>query len=189
MDTAAFSVFFAVLSLACWGATATVVVLAVIRWMRPASRLAFALDALADSGLWLAWLVAAVATGGSLYYSQVAHYQPCELCWLQRICMYPLAIVLLVGAIRRDRRVWPYVVPQVSIGALIAGYQTQLQAFPHQRSFCSALNPCTARYVWEFGFISLPFMALAGFCFVLVVVLVTAETPRRNHLLAQIGAS
>ena len=56
---------------------------------------------------WAAWVVAAVATGGSMYFSEIAHYIPCQLCWYQRICMYPLAIVLLgaglVGA-RLHRR-------------------------------------------------------------------------------------
>jgi hypothetical protein len=58
------------------------------------------------------------------------------------------------------------------VGATIALYHTQLQAFPSQRSFCSTINPCTTRYVWEFGFVSLPFEALACFCFVTAMVLV-----------------
>ena len=50
---------------------------------------------------------------GSLYYSMVAEFVPCELCWAQRICLYPLAIILLVAALRRDRKVWTYVVPSL----------------------------------------------------------------------------
>ncbi|NDE79574.1 MAG: disulfide bond formation protein B, partial [Actinobacteria bacterium] len=58
-----------------------------------------------EVSLWLAWLVAAVATAGSLYFSEIADYVPCRLCWFQRVCMYPLAGILLVAAIRRDRNV------------------------------------------------------------------------------------
>ena len=42
-----------------------------------------------------AFVVAAIATGGSLFFSQVAGFVPCELCWFQRICMYPLSILTL----------------------------------------------------------------------------------------------
>lgn len=55
--------------------------------------------------LWLAWLVASGATAGSLYFSEIADFVPCRLCWFQRICMFPLAGILLVAAIRQDRNV------------------------------------------------------------------------------------
>src|SRR2546423_1452956 len=48
--------------------------------------------------LWAAFLVAAIATGGSLFFSEVAPFPPCELCWFQRICMYPLSILTLFAA-------------------------------------------------------------------------------------------
>ena len=87
--------------------------------------------------------------------------------------MYPLSIVLLVAARRRDRGVAWYVVPVATIGALFAAYQTQLQAFPSQHSsFCTLTEPCTVRYVWEFGFVSLPFMALTAFAFIITMTLV-----------------
>ena len=83
-----------------------------------------------------------------------------------------LTVVLLVAVVRRDRQVWRTVVPLAAIGAVIAAYHTQLQAFPAQRTFCSTTTPCTTRYVWEFGFVSLPFMALTAFCFILAMVLI-----------------
>jgi len=178
MSTAVFSKFFALLSLACWAATAGVVALAVSA--RARSRLGEHARAIyADVrrlGLWLAWLVATVTTAGSLYFSEVAHYTPCKLCWYQRIAIYPLSIVLFVAAKRRDRAVAWYVVPVATVGALFAAYQSQLQAFPNQHSsFCTTLEPCTARYVWEFGFVSLPLMALSAFAFILTMVIVVAR--------------
>ena len=85
---------------------------------------------------------------------------------------------MLVAALRRDRKVWTYVVPVPVIGAGIAIYHVQLQAFPKQQTFCSTLMPCTTRYVWEFGFVSLPFMSLAASCFIITMVLV-ARPPTR----------
>src|SRR4051794_30275557 len=65
---------------------------------------------LLDRGRWLAFAVAAVATAGSLFYSEVAHFAPCEMCWLQRVAMYPLVVVLLVAALTKDARAWRYAV-------------------------------------------------------------------------------
>ena len=71
-------------------------VLCARRRPRPARRCpALALGLRAVGG----FIVAAIATGGSLYYSQVMHFLPCELCWYQRICMYPLSITLLLIAL------------------------------------------------------------------------------------------
>jgi disulfide bond formation protein DsbB len=168
--------FVAILSLLCWAGTAAAVVMLALR--RRSARAAQLLDALAGSALWLGFVVAAVCTAGSLYFSEVAHFEPCELCWYQRICMYPLAATLLIAAIRRDRGIWRYVVVPAAVGLAIAAYHTQLQAFPDQSSFCPTAVPCTIRYVWEFGFVSLPFMALAGFAFVLVMARIAALEPR-----------
>src|SRR5262249_40694923 len=73
--------------------------------------------AVGPSAQLLAWIVAAVTTLGSLYYSEIANFVPCRLCWYQRICMYPLAVILLVGLLLRDRRVRWYALPFVVIGA------------------------------------------------------------------------
>ena len=175
MSTSTLSTFFAVLSLICAAGVVMTIALAVAA--RPVhSPARVILDGLGDVALWLAWLVAAVTTAGSLYYSLVAHFTPCDLCWYQRICAYPLTVILLVAAVRRDARVWTYALPLTSIGGLIAAYHTQLQTFPTQRTFCSTLTPCTTRYVWEFGFVSLPFMALCAFCFVTAMLLVASRT-------------
>src|SRR5207247_107742 len=70
--------------------------------------------------LWLAFLVAAVATGGSLFFSEIAHFVPCELCWFQRICMYPLSITTLLMAIANDQRATRYLLPLPVVGAGVA---------------------------------------------------------------------
>ncbi len=176
MSTPTLSHIFASLSLLTWAGTLTVIVLAVIRHLRPDSAAAGLFDDLGPMALWAGWVVAAVTMSGSLYYSQVANFQPCELCWAQRICIYPFAVILLVAALRRDRKIWTYAVPVLVIGAGIAAYHVQLQAYPAQTSFCTTLVPCTTRYVWEFGFVSLPFMSLAASTFIITMVLVARAT-------------
>ncbi len=170
------SIFFALLSLLCVATTVGVAVLALVRRARPDSAVAYFVDDLGRMALWLAWLVATVTTLGSLYMSEIADFVPCELCWFQRICMYPLVLVLGVATWRRDRHVWVYVLPQAVVGAGIAVYHTQLQAYPEQATFCTTETPCTTRYVWEFGFVSLPFMALSAFAFIITMVLLARAT-------------
>ena len=176
MSTDTASVFFALLSLLCVAGVIGVVVLSLLRRSAPDSAAAGLFDDIGRSALWLAALVAVVTMGGSLYYSQVAGFVPCELCWFQRIAMYPLALLLTIAAVRRDDRIWIYAVPQAAIGAAIAVYHTQLQAFPDQGGFCSTTTPCTTRYVWEFKFVSLPFMALSAFAFIITMLLVARAT-------------
>ena len=176
MTTEQVSKFVAVLSLGCWVGLLGIVVLLLTRRLRPAA-VESLIVGLREVALWLAALVAIGCTMGSLYYSEIAGFVPCDLCWYQRICMYPLTATLLVGAIRRDRGVWRFIVAPAGVGVIIAAYHTQLQAFPAQKSFCPTTVPCTIRYVWEFGFVSLPFMALTGFCFILAMMRLSVAEP------------
>src|SRR5262249_26250344 len=102
---------------------------------------------------------------GSLYYSEVANFAPCALCWYERIAMYPIAVILAIAAARRDTSVRLYVAVLCACGLAFAIYHSWIQAYPPKggSAFCSAQSPCPPRYVWELGFISLPLMAVAAF--------------------------
>lgn len=76
-----------------------------------------------DNRLYVAWVVALIATIGSLYFSEIRGFRPCVLCWYQRIMMYPLAVVLGVAALRGDLGVRAYALPLAAIGFLTALYQ------------------------------------------------------------------
>ena len=111
----------------------------------------------------LALAIAAVATAGSLYYSEVVGYVPCEMCWYQRICMYSLVPVLAVALVRRDRWGGWYGLPLALAGLGLSVYHYQLQVFPDRGSTCDASAPCTYQWVDSLGFVSIPFMAGCGF--------------------------
>jgi disulfide bond formation protein DsbB len=123
------------------------------------------LAAVGPSARLLAWIVAMVATLGSLYYSEIANFVPCRLCWYQRICMYPLAVILLVGLLLRDRRVLWYAAPFVIVGAPISLYHWLVErvGFFAESSSCSAEAPCTVPWFQELGYVTLAFMALSAF--------------------------
>lgn len=123
-------------------------------------------ERLADFGpllLPLALAVATVATAGSLYYSEVAGYPPCELCWYQRIGMYPLVPVLAVGLWRRGRAVGWYALPLAVVGLGVSAYHYQLQLFDRGSSSCDPSAPCAFQWVDALGFASIPLMAGCGF--------------------------
>jgi disulfide bond formation protein DsbB len=124
--------------------------------------------------LWLAWVMAVIATLGSLYYSEVADLIPCTLCWYQRIAMYPWAIVLGLMAWNRERSAARYALPVVVIGLGISTYHYLLQRFPDAlpEAACSATVPCSAAYIWKFDLVSIPFMAGISFAAIVTALVV-----------------
>ena len=172
----------ALLALLCWVLVVAVGVGVLVRRWRANDRgvVASLLADLSRAALALAWSIALVTMVGSLYYSRIEHYVPCELCWYQRICIYPFAVILGIAAWRRDAGIRVYAIPVLAIGAVIAAYHTWIQAYPpvDGTSFCTADAPCTLRYVWEFGFVSLPFMALSACSAMIVLLLIARPAPR-----------
>jgi disulfide bond formation protein DsbB len=134
-------------------------------------------SSISESGVWIAWIVAVGATVGSLYFSEVANFNPCRFCWFQRIAMYPLSVILLVGALRKDPNVRWYAAPLAIIGALISGWHSLIEWRPSlDNGECEFQGPsCTFVWFREFGF-SLANMALIGFLTILILLLVRFPT-------------
>jgi disulfide bond formation protein DsbB len=133
----------------------------------------------AQGALLAAWIVAIVTTAGSLYYSLHAGFIPCELCWYQRIAMYPLVVVLGVGWIRGDRKAWITAAPFVVVGAPLSLYHWLVERVPAfaESSSCSVVAPCTAPYFEKYGYITLAWMCLSSFLLIgaLLVLSVLAQ--------------
>jgi disulfide bond formation protein DsbB len=126
-----------------------------------------------------AFVVALLAMSGSLYYSEIAHYTPCLLCWYQRIAMYPLVLLLGIAAWRRDLGIRPYALPLAAIGAVIATYHYFLEWFPSlDTGACTVGIPCTQVWFRQFGFISLPFLALVAFLLIIAILLLPPRVAR-----------
>jgi disulfide bond formation protein DsbB len=121
--------------------------------------------------LWLAGGVAIAAMVGSLYLSEVVHLIPCKLCWYQRIAMYPLAILLPVAAWRKDNSFRLYGAVLAVLGLGVATWHRLMQAYPSLDSgACAAVGPpCSAPYITEFGFVTIPYMAISSFVLILAL--------------------
>jgi len=131
--------------------------------------------------LWLAFVVAAVATGGSLFFSEIAGFVPCELCWYQRICMYPLSLITLLTALTDDHRLARYLLPFPVIGAAVATYHLLVENHVVGQSaacLASGGGGCAVKWINEFGYMTIPTLALTGFALVFAFLLFAAFEPR-----------
>ncbi|MCQ6559445.1 disulfide oxidoreductase [Paenibacillus mendelii] len=130
---------------------------------------------LRDYTLYMAWIVAIAATLGSLYFSEIRGYIPCELCWYQRILMYPLALILGIAAYNTETSIKKYVLPLSVIGGLISLFHYLEQKVPGFAAIkpCTQGVPCSTAYINWLGFITIPFLALIAFTLITVLMLLT----------------
>lgn len=120
--------------------------------------------------LFFAWLVATVATIGSLFFSEVMMFPPCVMCWYQRIFMYPLVIMLLIALFISDTKVTPYALALSLGGLFFAIYHNLLyyKILPESAQPCSQGVSCTSDYINWFGFITIQFLSLVAFLLITV---------------------
>lgn len=137
---------------------------------------------LRDYGAPFALVVALAATLGSLYYSEVVGFVPCTLCWYQRILMYPLVLVVLVGIWRQDSNLPFYMLPSALIGLGISAYHVMVQGGVFsQPGTCAVGIPCSLRWVNYFGFVTIPVMALTAFALIVTLSLALLTMPGHDE--------
>lgn len=111
------------------------------------------------------WGVALVATMGSLYFSEIRGYEPCELCWIQRIFMYPLVIIIGIAYVQKNVKIALTTLVFSVIGGCISLYHYGIQKLDFLSDSAPACGrvPCTGQYINYLGFITIPFLALTAF--------------------------
>lgn len=124
--------------------------------------------------LYMAWIVAVVATLGSLYFSEIRGFIPCELCWYQRILMYPLSLILGIAAFYDEYKIKKYVLPLSIMGILVSSFHYMEQKIPGFAAIkpCTQGVPCNIDYINWFGFVTIPFLALIGFTLITLLLLI-----------------
>lgn len=138
----------------------------------------FLIKILSRNGLLLAFFISLIATLGSLFYSEIAGFDPCRLCWYQRIFMYPQVILLGVAYLRKDFKIIPYSVYLSLVGMGIALYHNYIYYIRTSSSFCGVADDCIKRYIFEFGYITIPIMAVTAFF--LIIVLLALQVIHNN---------
>ena len=132
--------------------------------------------------LWGAFVVAAIATGGSLFYSQVAGFIPCEFCWFQRVLMYPLSILTLLIAARGDNRAARYLIPLPVVGAGTSIYHMLIErGVIEEPKACTVSAPGGCGTNWianhSFGYLTIPTLALTAFVLLIGFLALAAAEP------------
>ena len=119
--------------------------------------------------LCLAWLVTLLGLLCSVIFGELLHHEPCRLCWYQRICLFPLVIILGIAAYKDETKIVPYALPLAFLGALFALYQVLEIFVPSLRkpSLCGYKTDCSENLTQFWGFLSFPLISLIGFLLLL----------------------
>ena len=140
-----------------------------LMWLVPRTPVARAAPSLT---LLAAAAVALVATLGSLYFSELRHFVPCTLCWYQRLAMYPLALMLVLAALRGEEAVRRFALPLAGAGWLVAVYHVAEEKFSFAPlGTCSVVGgvSCTTEWVNYLGVFTIPVLSFSAFTLLLVL--------------------
>ncbi|MBA3010945.1 MAG: disulfide bond formation protein B [Proteobacteria bacterium] len=131
--------------------------------------------------LFLTWIIVTAATLGSLFFSHVMAFAPCVLCWYQRICLFPLVIILATGLFPFDKRVVNYALPLAIAGWFTALYHNLLYSkiIPQELQPCSQGVSCTEKYIDLFGFLTIPMLSLLGFSTIITLLFLLKKRTSR----------
>ncbi len=126
-----------------------------------------------EYGMWIAFIASLVASATSLFYSLVIGYPACDLCWWQRICMYPQVVIFGAALWSRDRSATLHSLILSLIGLCIGIYNHLLQVFPTGTLPCPAQGvSCSQIFYLEFGYITFPMLSITLFAFLITLMLI-----------------
>ena len=131
--------------------------------------------------LFLGWLIACISTLGSVFFSYVMDFAPCVLCWYQRICLFPLVLILARGLFPLDRHVIKYAWPLAALGWLLAAYHNLLYAelIPAGIQPCGKGISCTEEHIELFGLLSIPQLSLISFTTLVFILIILQRRSRK----------
>lgn len=123
-----------------------------------------------DTALLIIWVTSLLAVCGSLYFSEVRGYIPCDLCWIQRIFMYPILIITTIAYLQHNAKIAVTTATFSVIGGCISLYHYGIQKvnfLQDSAPSCSSVS-CTGQYINWLGFITIPFLALVAFIIIAI---------------------
>jgi disulfide bond formation protein DsbB len=135
------------------------------------------------NALLLGFLFSLGATVGSLIYSNVMNFEPCTLCWIQRIFMFPQVLLFGLALIKKDRKIFDYSIILSIVGAAVAINHNMLELTDFSVIPCSATAvSCSTLYVDKFGYITIPVMSLTVFAFLLIIMVIARRHDTQSHV-------
>ena len=128
--------------------------------------------------LYIAWLIALIATAGTLVAQYVFKLEPCVLCWFQRAFIYPLVLVIPIGILSKDKHAWKYVFGLALAGLAFAVYHELLYigVISEALAPCAIGTPCTQKLPEVFGFINIIVLSIGAFASIATLALINRTT-------------
>ncbi len=122
----------------------------------------------------VAMIVSLFGVMGSLAYSQIIGFEPCVLCWWQRVFQYPLFFIFAAAVCMKERslKLLGYVLPMAIVGLGFSTYHYLVQRLDSVTSSCDVMGQspsCAGYYVFEFGYVTIPMMALTIFAMTIIL--------------------
>ncbi len=134
------------------------------------------LNLLQNNSYLIAFIVALIATSGSLFYSEIAKFTPCILCWYQRILMYPQVILFFIALWKNEKNTVDYHLALSIIGGIIALYHYLLQIGVIPKFInCSTIGysiDCAEKFTMNFGYITIPLMSFTAFALIVILMII-----------------
>tara|TARA_B100001063_G_scaffold131757_1_gene123136 strand:- start:12528 stop:12953 length:426 start_codon:yes stop_codon:yes gene_type:complete len=133
--------------------------------------------------VFLSFIIASIATLGSLFFSEIMEFIPCSMCWYQRIFMYPLVVIFLINMLYPDDKIVKYAMPIALIGWAFSVYHNLLmfEIIPESIVPCVQGVPCSTEYINWLGFITIPFLSLLAYSSILVLLLIIKKGITSNE--------
>ncbi len=120
------------------------------------------------------FIIASLATLGSLFFSEIMEFVPCTVCWYQRIFMYPLVLIFLTNLLYPDDKLFKYSISLVLTGLFFSLYHNLLmwKIIPENVVPCKQGISCSTEYINWFGFVTIPFLSLIAFSLIFILLLI-----------------
>lgn len=128
----------------------------------------------------IAFFISFTSLLGSLYFSEIKKFFPCELCWYQRILMYPLVVLFFISVVLKKKDVFVYTLPLTILGMIISFYHYSIQKslFFETKNSCTIGSACNVEYINWFGFVTIPLLAFFAFTFLTFVGFLAKKTKK-----------
>jgi disulfide bond formation protein DsbB len=133
--------------------------------------------------LFIGFIIPFSAVVGSLVYSEVIGYPPCMLCWYARVAFYPQVIIFAIALFKKDKTILSYALGLTIFGLIVTGYHSLIQIIGESAAILPCATngiSCVTRDVFEYGFITIPFMGFVGFLVQFFAILVAKKAHKQS---------
>lgn len=127
------------------------------------------------------FIISLASIFGSLFFSEIMQFPPCNLCWYQRIFMYPISLIVLTGFYLNSKEINKFIAPLIWTGLIVSIYHNLIYyklikiIVP-----CSESSPCTTQQLNYLGFITIPLLSFVAFLSLTIINLLALNIEKKE---------